>query len=70
MNRRHVVTAGHCVNGADPASVRVTLGEYEIGNSSEPLPRRIYSVVRIDKHPYYHFSPKVKRFFFISKYFP
>ena len=38
VNEWYVVTAGHCVARARPSQVRVTLGEYVLKSSVEPLP--------------------------------
>ena len=43
-NENYVITAGHCVARARPSQVRVTLGEYVLKSSVEPLPGRTYGV--------------------------
>ncbi len=67
VNRRHVVTAGHCLfsrsagGAADAASVRVVLGEYAVGRDSEPLPSREFQVEAVKLHPYYQWKKQVRR---------
>ena len=41
---------------------RVFLGEYSLFNKREPLPRQEFSVSKIQKHPYYQFSPQADRY--------
>ncbi len=62
VNRRHVVTAGHCVHGAPAHRVRVFLGEYALYRASEPLQSKEFAVSRVIKHPYYRFSPQADRY--------
>ena len=61
MNEWYVVTAGHCVARARASQVRVTLGEYVLKSSAEPLPGRTYGVSRIKVHPYFKFTPQADR---------
>ena len=42
VDRRHVVTAGHCVKNKVLSSIAVTLGEYHLKSSREPLPSQSY----------------------------
>ena len=60
VNEWYVVTAGHCVARARASQVRVTLGEYVLKSSAEPLPGRTYGVSTIKVHPYFKFTPQVK----------
>ena len=41
--------------------VRVTLGEYVLKSSAEPLPGRTYGVSKIKVHPYFKFTPQADR---------
>ena len=61
VNEWYVVTAGHCVARARASQVRVTLGEYVLKSSAEPLPGRTYGVSRIKVHPYFKFTPQADR---------
>ncbi len=66
VNRRHVVTAGHCLfsrsrgAAADPWTVRVRLGEYAVGRQSEPLPAAEFAVEKVMLHPYYQWKRQVR----------
>ena len=62
MNRRHVVTAGHCVKNKVLSSVTVTLGEYHLKSSREPLPDQSFRVIKAVVHPRFQFSPAADRF--------
>lgn len=62
VNRRHVVTAGHCVKNKVLNSVIVTLGEYHLKSSREPLPDQTYRVVKAVVHPRFQFSPAADRY--------
>ena len=66
MNEWYVVTAGHCVARARASQVRVTLGEYVLKSSAEPLPGRTYGVSRIKVHPYFKFTPQADRWVTLS----
>jgi transmembrane serine protease 6 len=57
-----VVTAGHCVHGARRKSIRVTLGEYTLYHSVEPLPKQEFVVDELHLHPYYRFTPQADRY--------
>jgi transmembrane serine protease 6 len=61
VNEWYVVTAGHCVARARASQVRVTLGEYVLKSSAEPLPGRTYGVSHIKVHPYFKFTPQADR---------
>ena len=61
VNEWYVVTAGHCVARARASQVRVTLGEYVLKSSAEPLPGRTYGVSKIKVHPYFKFTPQADR---------
>ena len=61
VNEWYVITAGHCVARARASQVRVTLGEYVLKSSAEPLPGRTYGVSRIKVHPYFKFTPQADR---------
>jgi len=60
INRRHVVTAGHCVKNKNLSKVTVTLGEYHL-KKVEPLPSQTYRVMRAVVHPKFQFSPAADR---------
>jgi len=62
VNRRHVVTAGHCVKNKVLSSVTVTLGEYHLKSSREPLPDQSFRVIKAVVHPRFQFSPAADRF--------
>lgn len=62
VNRRHVVTAGHCVKNKVLSSVIVTLGEYHLKSSREPLPDQTFRVIKAVVHPRFQFSPAADRF--------
>ncbi len=62
VNRRHVVTAGHCVKNKVLSSVIVTLGEYHLKSSREPLPDQTFRVIKAVVHPRFKFSPAADRF--------
>jgi len=62
VDRRHVVTAGHCVKNKVLSSIAVTLGEYHLKSSREPLPSQSYRVVMAVVHPKFQFSPAADRF--------
>ena len=62
VNRRHVVTAGHCVKNKLLNSISVTLGEYHLKSSREPLPSQTYRVIFATVHPKFQFSPAADRF--------
>jgi len=62
VNRRHVVTAGHCVKNKVLSSVIVTLGEYHLKSSREPLPDQTFRVIKALVHPRFQFSPAADRF--------
>ena len=62
VNKRHVVTAGHCVYNTSPYMIRLFLGEYALYRVTEPLPREEFSVTSIHRHPYYRFSPQADRY--------
>jgi len=62
VNRRHVVTAGHCIKNKNLGSVVVTLGEYHLKSKSEPLPTQSFSVVQAFVHPRFQFSPAADRY--------
>ena len=61
VNRRHVVTAGHCVKNKQLNSVVVTLGEYHLKSAREPLPTQTFRVVKAVVHPKFQFSPAADR---------
>ncbi|XP_059080108.1 coagulation factor IX-like isoform X2 [Tigriopus californicus] len=62
VNEWYVVTAGHCVARARASQVRVTLGEYVLKSSVEPLPGRTYGASTIKVHPYFKFTPQADRY--------
>eukprot|EP00095_Tigriopus_kingsejongensis_P010938 maker-scaffold1367_size45391-snap-gene-0.7 protein:Tk10938 transcript:maker-scaffold1367_size45391-snap-gene-0.7-mRNA-1 annotation:"serine proteinase stubble-like" len=62
INEWYVVTAGHCVARARASQVRVTLGEYVLKSSAEPLPGRTYGASVIKVHPYFKFTPQADRY--------
>lgn len=62
VNRRHVVTAGHCVKNKVLSSVVVTLGEYHLKSSREPLPDQTFRVIKAVVHPRFQFSPAADRY--------
>jgi len=62
VNRRHVVTAGHCVKNKLLRSVIVTLGEYHLRSRREPLPTQEFRVVKAYVHPKFQFSPAADRY--------
>ena len=62
VNRRHVVTAGHCVKNKLLNSISVTLGEYHLKSSREPLPSQTYRVIFATVHPKFQFSPAADRY--------
>jgi len=62
VNRRHVVTAGHCVKNKLLRSVVVTLGEYHLRSRREPLPTQEFRVVKAYVHPKFQFSPAADRY--------
>ncbi len=62
VNKRHVVTAGHCVYNTPAYKVKVFLGEYSLKQDTEPLRREEFSVMSIQRHPYYRFSPQADRY--------
>ena len=61
VNRRHVVTAGHCVKNKPLSSVVVTLGEYHLKSRREPLPTQSFGVIKAFVHPKFQFSPAADR---------
>ena len=64
VNEWYVVTAGHCVARSvnRPGQVRITLGEYVLKSSDEPLPGRTYGASAIKVHPYFKFTPQADRY--------
>ena len=52
VNRRHVVTAGHCIKNKNLGTVVVTLGEYHLKSNSEPLPTQSFGVVQVSDKLY------------------
>eukprot|EP00096_Caligus_rogercresseyi_P000652 TRINITY_DN11128_c0_g1_i1.p1 TRINITY_DN11128_c0_g1~~TRINITY_DN11128_c0_g1_i1.p1 ORF type:complete len:390 (+),score=35.03 TRINITY_DN11128_c0_g1_i1:163-1332(+) len=62
INRRHVVTAGHCVKNKPLSSLTVTLGEYHLKLANEPYPSQKFRVSRAVVHPRFQFSPAADRF--------
>ncbi|CAG0916052.1 unnamed protein product [Notodromas monacha] len=62
INRRHVVTAGHCVKRATPGMVQVTLGDYVLGQEIEPLEAQKFGVVDIKVHPKFKYTPQADRY--------
>ena len=60
INRRHVVTAGHCVKNKARSSIHVTLGEYHL-KMKEPYPSQNFRVTRAVVHPRFKFSPAADR---------
>jgi len=65
VSPRWVVTAGHCVRGHDSifsSGYTVSLGEYTLLQSSEPLPRQKFSVSRVVRHPLYLKTAQADRF--------
>ena len=59
-----MITAGHCVARSvnRPSQVRITLGEYVLKSSDEPLPGRTYGASDIKVHPYFKFTPQADRY--------
>ncbi|XP_023333489.1 serine proteinase stubble isoform X1 [Eurytemora carolleeae] len=58
-----VITAGHCVKTAQwPSRYRVYLGEYNLYQNSEPMPRQKFYVSEIVLHPNYQFTPQADRY--------
>ncbi|XP_040583953.1 serine protease 33 [Lepeophtheirus salmonis] len=62
INRRHVVTAGHCVKNKPLSSLTVTLGEYHLKLANEPYPSEKFRVTRAVVHPRFQFSPAADRY--------
>ena len=64
VNEWYVITAGHCVARSvnRPSQVRITLGEYVLKSSDEPLPGRTYGASDIKVHPYFKFTPQADRY--------
>ena len=62
VDRRHVVTAGHCVKNKVLSSIAVTLGEYHLKSSREPLPSQSYRYFSM----FCILKPLSDLFFFIS----
>ncbi len=72
INRRHVVTAGHCLFtskksyeaglGSKAYQIKVLLGEYEMHKHSEPLRSQQLGVEKIILHPYYHWKIQADRY--------
>lgn len=61
INRRHVVTAGHCIKNKAVRGIHVTLGEYHL-KQKEPYPSQEFRVTRAAVHPKFQFSPAADRF--------
>ena len=45
-----------------PSTITVTLGEYKLHSSIEPLPQQTFHVVKAVVHPNFKFSPAADRF--------
>ncbi|KAG5308496.1 SP34 protease, partial [Acromyrmex insinuator] len=54
ISERHVLTAAHCLGNADPSTVGVLVGDYDLTTGADTNASRLYTVSRFYVHPLYN----------------